>query len=78
VKAMVDAALGGDFKRAEELHRKYYSVYTDIFIEANPGPIKAAMAAKGWLKDEVRLPLVSMNAGNREKLMATLKSAGIV
>ncbi len=78
VKAMVDAALTGDFKKAEALHRKYYGVYTDIFLEANPGPIKAAMEAKGWLQDEVRLPLVSMSPGNREKLMATLNKAGIV
>jgi 4-hydroxy-tetrahydrodipicolinate synthase len=78
VKAMVDAARAGQFTQAEELHRKYYGVYTDIFLEANPGPIKAAMAAKGWLEEEVRLPLVSMSAANREKLMATLARAGIL
>lgn len=78
VKSMVDAALSGDFKGAEELHRKYYGVYTEIFLEANPGPIKAAMAAKGWLEDEVRLPLVTMSAANREKLFTTLKGVGVL
>ncbi|MDD5260731.1 MAG: 4-hydroxy-tetrahydrodipicolinate synthase [Methylacidiphilales bacterium] len=78
VKTMTDAALAGDYARAEALHRKYYGVYTDIFLEANPGPIKAAMAAKGWIQEEVRLPLVAMSSGNREKLMATLKKVGIL
>ncbi len=78
VKAMTDAALSGDYTRAKELHRKYYGVYTDLFLEANPAPIKAAMAAKGWIQDEVRLPLVTMSSGNREKLMTTLKIAGVL
>jgi 4-hydroxy-tetrahydrodipicolinate synthase len=78
VKAMVDSALAGDFRTAEALHRKYYPVFTDLFLESNPAPIKAAMAAKGWISDEVRLPLVPMSAANREKLMLTLKKAGVL
>ncbi|MDZ4788199.1 MAG: 4-hydroxy-tetrahydrodipicolinate synthase [Blastochloris sp.] len=78
VRNMVEAALAGDYVKAEVLHRKYYGVYTDIFIEANPGPIKAAMALKGWIEEEVRLPLVTMAATNRERLLATLKTAGVL
>jgi len=78
VKAMVDAALSGDYKKAEEWHRKFYPIYTDLFLEANPGPVKMAMAAKGWMAEEVRLPLVTMASGNREKLMATLKTCGVL
>lgn len=78
VKAMVDAALAGDYKKAEELHRKFYGIYTDLFLEANPGPVKAALAAKGWMSEEVRLPLVTMAASSREKLNATLKKAGVL
>jgi 4-hydroxy-tetrahydrodipicolinate synthase len=78
VRNMVEAALAGDYVKAEALHRKYYGVYTDIFIEANPGPIKAAMALKGWIEEEVRLPLVTMAATNRERLLATLKTAGVL
>lgn len=78
VRSMVEAALAGDFAKAEVLHRRYYGVYTDIFIEANPGPIKAAMFHKGWMEEDVRLPLVTMEKANREKLMATLKTAGVL
>jgi 4-hydroxy-tetrahydrodipicolinate synthase len=78
VKALVDAARAGDFKQAEQLHRKYYGVFTDLFIESNPVPVKAAMAAKGWITEEVRPPLAGLLPSNRDKLFATLKAAQIL
>jgi len=77
VKALVDAAARKDWKKAEELHQRYAGVFRDLFIESNPGPVKAAMAAKGWLADELRLPLVSITESSREKLFRTLKEAGL-
>jgi len=77
VKALVDAASRKDWKKAEELHQKYAGVFRDLFIESNPGPVKAAMAAKGWLADELRLPLVSITEASRQKLFRTLKEAGL-
>jgi len=77
VKALVDAGTRKDWKKAEELHEKYAGVFRDLFIESNPGPVKAAMAAKGWLANELRLPLVPITEGSREKLFGTLKEAGL-
>ncbi|NDC80195.1 MAG: 4-hydroxy-tetrahydrodipicolinate synthase [Verrucomicrobia bacterium] len=77
VKALVDAAARKDWKMAEELNQKYAGVFRDLFIESNPGPVKAAMAAKGWLADELRLPLVPITQASREKLFRTLKEAGL-
>lgn len=77
VKALVDAATRKDGQKAEELHQKYAGVFRDLFIESNPGPVKAAMAAKGWLADELRLPLVPITEASREKLFRTLKEAGL-
>jgi len=77
VKSLVDAAGRKDWTKAEELNRKYAGVFRDLFIESNPGPVKAAMSAKGWLKDELRLPLVPITEANRQKLFATLKEAGL-
>jgi 4-hydroxy-tetrahydrodipicolinate synthase len=48
-----------------------------LSIEVNPIPIKTAMAMRGMLKDEFRLPLCSMATANREKLAAALKEYGI-
>jgi len=77
VKALVDAGLKKDWKKAEELDRKYAAVFRDLFVESNPGPIKAAMAAKGWLAEELRLPLVPISEPSRQKLFATLHQAGL-
>ena len=77
VKALVDAAARKDWKKADELHQKYAGVFRDLFIESNPGPVKAAMAAKGWLADELRLPLVPITEASREQLFRTLKEAGL-
>ena len=77
VRALVNAAQGKDWKKAEELHQKYSGIFRDLFIESNPAPVKAAMAAKGWLAEELRLPLVPITEGSRRKLFATLKEAGL-
>jgi 4-hydroxy-tetrahydrodipicolinate synthase len=77
VRALVNAALSKDWKKAEELHQKYSGIFRDLFIESNPAPVKAAMAAKGWLAEELRLPLVPITEGSRRKLFATLKEAGL-
>ena len=75
---MVASALAGDFAAALELHRKYYRVFKDLFIETNPIPIKAAMAMAGHCAEEYRLPLCEMGAANRQKLADALKSCGIL
>ena len=77
VKSLVQAAQNQDWKKAEELHQKYAGIFRDLFIESNPAPVKAAMAAKGWLAEELRLPLVPITEGSRQKLFATLKEAGL-
>jgi len=78
VATMVNAYAGGDHKKALQLHAKYYSVFKDLFVETNPVPVKAALAMRGDITEEYRLPLVSMTAKNRAKLKATLKAAGIL
>jgi len=78
VSAMVKAYAAGEVKKAAQLHARYYSVFKDLFVETNPVPIKAALAMRGDLVEEYRLPLVSMTDANRAKLKATLKAAGIL
>jgi len=77
VKKMVDAALAGDFASAQKQHLDLYPLFKDLFIEPNPVPSKAAMHRQGWMSDEVRLPLVKMSEGAREKLFLTLDQLGI-
>ncbi len=78
VCAMVEAFAKGNVGEAMRLHRKFYPAYRDLFLETNPIPIKAAMAMKGMLEEEYRLPLCQMGESNRAKLQATLEKCGIL
>ncbi len=72
VSKMVALAQSGDFAGALKLHRRFYPLFRDLFIESNPIPVKAAMAMRGMLAEEYRLPLCPLADANRQKLAATL------
>jgi 4-hydroxy-tetrahydrodipicolinate synthase len=74
---MVRAFLGGGAREAEHMHRKYYPLFRDLFIEANPVPVKAALARQGWMTEEVRLPLVPLQSQNRARLEIVLEQFGL-
>jgi 4-hydroxy-tetrahydrodipicolinate synthase len=78
MSAMWDAAAAGDWKTARALHYKLLPLAEDLFVEANPIPVKAALAMLGRTTDEVRAPLYPLAAANRERVRAALKSAGLL
>jgi 4-hydroxy-tetrahydrodipicolinate synthase len=78
VAQMVRAFRKGNMAAAQKLHTKWFPLFKDLFIEANPIPIKAALAMLGQIQEEYRLPLVSISATNRETLRATMKATGIL
>jgi 4-hydroxy-tetrahydrodipicolinate synthase len=78
VKAMTDAALAGDWPTAQKWHLKMFKLAKGLLtLEVNPIPIKTAMAIKGMIPEEFRLPLCNMQPANRKKLEVTLKEYGI-
>jgi len=72
VEGLVQSFLKGDISKAQEIQTRYYPLFRDLFIEPNPVPIKAALAAKGICKDDVRLPLCEMTKSNKDLLLKTL------
>jgi 4-hydroxy-tetrahydrodipicolinate synthase len=70
--AMWDAAAAGDWKKARDLHYKVFPLSEGLFIEANPIPVKAALAMMGKISDEIRAPLYPMTGANREKVRKIL------
>jgi 4-hydroxy-tetrahydrodipicolinate synthase len=78
VAQMVQACLRGDFAAALKLHDRYYSIFKDLFIESNPGPVKAAAAMLGQMEEEYRLPLAPLSPKNRAILKSTLAECGIL
>ena len=53
VADMVHAALRGDWATARALHRQYYRLFTDLFLDTNPIPVKAAMAMMGQMRGDL-------------------------
>jgi 4-hydroxy-tetrahydrodipicolinate synthase len=72
VSEMVQAALDGRYEDARRLHFHWYALFKDLFIEPNPVPAKTALALRGEMSPDVRLPLCEMSEPNRRKLEATL------
>jgi 4-hydroxy-tetrahydrodipicolinate synthase len=70
---MVELAEKGDFRAARRLHARLFPLMQVNFVEANPGPVKAAMAAMGLLEETYRLPMVPPRPASREKIMAVLQ-----
>ncbi len=77
VVALVQTFLEGRAAEAEKLHRRLYPLMRDLFIEANPVPVKYALSKAGWMTPEVRLPLVALQESSRVKLDGTLKRFGL-
>jgi len=77
VGLMVRTFLAGRAKEAEQMHRKLYPLFRDLFIEANPVPVKTALARQGWMTEEVRLPLVPLQPHNRGRLEVVLEKFGL-
>lgn len=78
VADLVHAAAAGRWDEARALHYRYYGLFTDIFLETNPVPIKAALEMAGFGPAVYRLPLCEMADANRDKLRATLQKCGVV
>jgi 4-hydroxy-tetrahydrodipicolinate synthase len=76
--AMWDAAAAGNWNRARELHYKVFPLSEGLFIEANPIPVKAALAMMGKIADEIRPPLYPMAGANREKVRKILADLKLI
>jgi 4-hydroxy-tetrahydrodipicolinate synthase len=66
----------GDLGRARELHYRLLPLCDALFSETNPIPIKAALALRGLIEDELRLPLLPMTAAGRKRLELAMKEFG--
>ena len=66
-------------ERGAELAAFLHPLVRDLFLETNPAPLKAALAAMGVLEsEELRLPLVEVSSTTRERLMVSLREAGLL
>lgn len=72
-----DKFFAGDVAGAMALQAKYLPLIRALFSEVNPIPVKAAMAAMGFCKDYLRLPLTPMEEGHKAVLLQAMRDVGI-
>jgi 4-hydroxy-tetrahydrodipicolinate synthase len=72
------AAMKGDVKAAMDIQFKLLPIHKNLFIEANPIPVKWAMARMGLCGPTLRLPMTPMAAQFEATLEAALKASGLV
>ncbi|PLK49957.1 4-hydroxy-tetrahydrodipicolinate synthase [Uliginosibacterium sp. TH139] len=71
------AARAGDVVRANEINRKLYLLNRDLFVEANPIPVKWAAQQMGLLQGELRLPLTPLSEVFHERVRTAMRAADI-
>lgn len=74
--AMVKAWHEGDLGKALALHEAIAELTESMFIESNPGPVKAALALSNLAGPEMRLPMVPVSGQTRDRLAGILSRFG--
>ena len=65
---LVASATRGDYDTARALHLELFPLFKRLFCETNPIPVKAAVAMRGLITEEIRLPLTPLSDRYREDL----------
>ncbi|MCK5863479.1 MAG: 4-hydroxy-tetrahydrodipicolinate synthase [Candidatus Hydrogenedentes bacterium] len=60
VAALCKLALENNYDQARKIHYKLSRLFSTLFIETNPMPVKAALSRMGIIKNNLRLPLVPL------------------
>jgi 4-hydroxy-tetrahydrodipicolinate synthase len=74
---MCSAALSGDVARARELNQRLLPLHRDLFVEANPIPVKWAVQQMGLIRSGIRLPLTPLSPAFHEQVRTAMRHAGI-
>jgi len=75
---MCAAALAGDLVRAREANYKLLGLHRHLFVEANPIPVKWAVAQLGLIEGGIRLPLTPLSAQFQETVREAMREAGVL
>jgi 4-hydroxy-tetrahydrodipicolinate synthase len=76
--AMCAAALVGDAARAAEIDATLAGLHSNLFLEANPIPVKWALAEMGLMSSGIRLPLTWFSEKYHGQLRLAMQQAGVL
>ena len=75
---MVEALQDNDLPKARALHHRLSPLFRNCFVESNPVPVKAGLAAMGLVMEEYRLPLVPGTRKTYELMRKTVEDLGLL
>ena len=73
-----EAALSGDLVKARSIDESLQPLHKDLFVEANPIPVKWAVARMGLIGNAIRLPLVELSTAHQETVLRAMQAAGVI
>lgn len=74
---MCAAALAGDALRTREINARLLGLHRHLFCEANPIPVKWAVAQLGRIEESIRLPLTPLSESCHERVLDAMQQAGL-
>ena len=78
MSAMCAAALAGDRDTAEATNKPLQGLHNNLFLEANPIPVKWALAEMGLIPEGIRLPLTPLSEQYHQPLRDAMQHAQII
>jgi 4-hydroxy-tetrahydrodipicolinate synthase len=78
VARLYDLCAAGRWDEARDLHYELLELNEVLFLETNPGPVKAALGMMGLIDPEVRLPLAPVSEATAERVRAALDRLGLL
>ena len=78
MQEMCEAFMEGNVAEALKIQLEYKKLIDLLFSEVNPIPVKAALSEMRYIEDQLRLPLTSMEDGNKIKLIQEMKRLNLV
>ncbi|MBC7215846.1 MAG: 4-hydroxy-tetrahydrodipicolinate synthase [Burkholderiaceae bacterium] len=78
MRELCAAALAGDVRRAMEVQFRLMPVHKQLFVEANPIPVKWAMARMGLCGATLRLPMTPLQSAYEAQVEAALRASGLL
>ncbi len=75
---MCAAALNGDARTARAINERLMGLHRNLFVEANPIPVKWALQQMGLIESGIRLPLTPLSPQYHETVRQAMRGAGVV
>lgn len=72
------AAMAGNVQKAMEIQFQLMPIHKNLFVEANPIPVKWAMARMGLCGGTLRLPMTNLSTSQHPVVEAALRASGLI